>query len=130
MFCVSRTYRDIIIRMHIENLYRTFVSYARVDLKFKAPGVPYVPALAIVINIYLIFRLSVLTLVRFTVWMIAGKYMVAIDRRSQVRASCYTMLPIKHMVYFFSGTSRPYHVFRLWYQEQHSRTKRRCRSTN
>ncbi|XP_053211846.1 dual specificity protein phosphatase 10-like [Panonychus citri] len=36
---------------------------------FKAPGVPFVPALAIVINIYLIFRLSILTLVRFSIWM-------------------------------------------------------------
>ncbi|CAG2106245.1 unnamed protein product [Medioppia subpectinata] len=44
----------------------------RCDLKFKAPGVPFVPAIAIIINIYLILRLSILTLVRFTVWMIAG----------------------------------------------------------
>lgn len=28
----------------------------KLNLKFKAPGVPYVPALAILINIYLIFR--------------------------------------------------------------------------
>ncbi|RWS31883.1 putative cationic amino acid transporter-like protein [Leptotrombidium deliense] len=34
----------------------------RCDLKFKAPGVPFVPAFAIIINIYLIFRLSILTL--------------------------------------------------------------------
>ena len=44
----------------------------RCDLKFKAPGVPFVPAIAIIINIYLILRLSILTLVRFTIWMIAG----------------------------------------------------------
>ncbi|XP_015791291.1 probable cationic amino acid transporter [Tetranychus urticae] len=44
----------------------------RCDLKFKAPGVPFVPALAIVINIYLIFRLSILTLVRFAIWMTLG----------------------------------------------------------
>ncbi|XP_053211838.1 probable cationic amino acid transporter [Panonychus citri] len=44
----------------------------RCDLKFKAPGVPFVPALAIVINIYLIFRLSILTLVRFSIWMTIG----------------------------------------------------------
>lgn len=44
------------------------------DLKFKAPGVPYVPGLAILINIYLIFRLSYLTLIRFMVWIIIGRY--------------------------------------------------------
>lgn len=30
------------------------------------------PAIAIVINIYLMFRLSILTLVRFTIWMTIG----------------------------------------------------------
>ncbi|RWS13224.1 putative cationic amino acid transporter-like protein [Dinothrombium tinctorium] len=44
----------------------------RCDLKFMAPGVPFVPACAIIINIYLIFRLSKLTLVRFSVWMTLG----------------------------------------------------------
>ncbi|XP_022249714.1 probable cationic amino acid transporter [Limulus polyphemus] len=45
------------------------------ELKFKAPGVPIVPAVAIIVNIYLIFKLSVLTLIRFTVWMTVGLLM-------------------------------------------------------
>ncbi|KAK8758541.1 hypothetical protein V5799_003827 [Amblyomma americanum] len=48
---------------------------AKCDLKFKAPGVPVVPAIAVVVNIYLIFKLSVLTLVRFIVWMVLGMFM-------------------------------------------------------
>ncbi|KAH9412507.1 hypothetical protein DERP_006469 [Dermatophagoides pteronyssinus] len=46
----------------------------RCNLKFKAPGIPFVPAIAIIINIYLILRLSILTLVRFTVWMTIGLF--------------------------------------------------------
>lgn len=45
------------------------------DLKFKAPCVPFIPAIAITVNIYLIFKLSVLTLVRFLVWMSVGLFM-------------------------------------------------------
>ncbi|XP_064459614.1 probable cationic amino acid transporter [Ornithodoros turicata] len=48
---------------------------ARCDLKFKAPGVPVVPSIAVVVNIYLIFKLSILTLVRFVVWMVLGMLM-------------------------------------------------------
>lgn len=40
---------------------------------FMTPGLPFVPAIAVTVNIYLIFKLSILTLVRFTVWMILGK---------------------------------------------------------
>lgn len=36
------------------------------------PGLPFVPAIAVIVNIYLIFKLSILTLVRFTVWMVIG----------------------------------------------------------
>lgn len=39
---------------------------------FMTPGLPFVPAIAVTVNIYLIFKLSILTLVRFTVWMILG----------------------------------------------------------
>ena len=42
-------------------------------LMFTTPGLPFVPAIAIIVNIYLIFKLSILTLVRFTVWMSLGK---------------------------------------------------------
>ena len=46
----------------------------KLNLKFKAPGLPYVPAFAILINIYLIFRLSYLTLIRFLIWIVLGLY--------------------------------------------------------
>jgi hypothetical protein len=36
------------------------------------PGLPFVPAIAVIVNIYLIFKLSILTLIRFTVWMAIG----------------------------------------------------------
>lgn len=44
----------------------------RNSLMFKTPGLPFVPAIAITVNIYLIFKLSILTLVRFTIWMSLG----------------------------------------------------------
>ncbi|XP_035228563.1 probable cationic amino acid transporter [Stegodyphus dumicola] len=45
------------------------------DLKFKAPCVPFIPGIAITVNIYLIFKLSVLTLIRFLLWMSVGLFM-------------------------------------------------------
>lgn len=51
---------------------RTLNSF-RNSLMFMTPGLPFVPAIAVTVNIYLIFKLSILTLVRFTVWMILGK---------------------------------------------------------
>lgn len=45
------------------------------ELKFKAPGIPFVPAIAVTVNIYLIMKLSILTLVRFTIWMAIGLLM-------------------------------------------------------
>ncbi|XP_060809714.1 probable cationic amino acid transporter [Amyelois transitella] len=47
----------------------------RVALIYTTPGLPFVPATAILINIYLILNLSILTLVRFTIWMILGLVM-------------------------------------------------------
>ncbi|CAH1394926.1 unnamed protein product [Nezara viridula] len=44
----------------------------RKTLRFMTPGLPFVPAIAVMVNIYLIFKLSILTLVRFTVWMTIG----------------------------------------------------------
>ncbi|XP_016911217.1 cationic amino acid transporter 3 isoform X2 [Apis cerana] len=44
----------------------------RNSVMFMTPGLPFVPAIAVTVNIYLIFKLSILTLVRFTVWMILG----------------------------------------------------------
>ncbi|XP_014206717.1 cationic amino acid transporter 2 [Copidosoma floridanum] len=44
----------------------------RNTLMFMTPGLPFVPAIAVTVNIYLIFKLSILTLVRFTVWMTLG----------------------------------------------------------
>jgi cationic amino acid transporter 14 len=39
---------------------------------FETPCVPLVPSLGILINIYLMLRLSSLTLIRFTIWMVLG----------------------------------------------------------
>ncbi|CAH0716502.1 unnamed protein product, partial [Brenthis ino] len=47
----------------------------RVALIYATPGLPFVPATAIIVNIYLILNLSILTLVRFTIWMILGLIM-------------------------------------------------------
>ncbi|XP_049886328.1 probable cationic amino acid transporter [Pectinophora gossypiella] len=47
----------------------------RVALIYTTPGLPFVPATAIIVNIYLILNLSILTLVRFTVWMALGMIM-------------------------------------------------------
>ncbi|XP_037930697.1 probable cationic amino acid transporter [Teleopsis dalmanni] len=44
----------------------------RYALAFLTPGLPFIPAIAITVNIYLIFKLSILTLVRFTFWMTLG----------------------------------------------------------
>ena len=40
---------------------------------FQTPGVPLVPILGILINVYLMLRLSNLTLIRFSIWMLIGK---------------------------------------------------------
>ncbi|CAG9768695.1 unnamed protein product [Ceutorhynchus assimilis] len=44
----------------------------RNTILFMTPGLPFVPAIAITVNIYLILKLSKLTLVRFTIWMTLG----------------------------------------------------------
>ncbi|XP_071451542.1 solute carrier family 7 member 14-like [Hetaerina americana] len=44
----------------------------RKTLLFMTPGLPFVPTIAVIVNIYLIFKLSILTLVRFTLWMALG----------------------------------------------------------
>ncbi|XP_017780061.1 PREDICTED: probable cationic amino acid transporter [Nicrophorus vespilloides] len=44
----------------------------RNSVMFMTPGLPFVPAVAITVNIYLIFKLSILTLIRFTIWMSFG----------------------------------------------------------
>ncbi|XP_057330725.1 probable cationic amino acid transporter [Microplitis mediator] len=44
----------------------------RSTVMFMTPGLPFVPAIAVTVNIYLIFKLSILTLVRFIVWMTLG----------------------------------------------------------
>lgn len=47
----------------------------RYALAFLTPALPFVPTVAITVNIYLIFKLSILTLVRFTIWMTLGLIM-------------------------------------------------------
>ncbi|XP_026497032.1 cationic amino acid transporter 3 [Vanessa tameamea] len=44
----------------------------RATLVYATPCLPFVPTIAIMVNIYLILNLSILTLIRFTVWMIIG----------------------------------------------------------
>ncbi|KAI7815696.1 cationic amino acid transporter [Rhyzopertha dominica] len=44
----------------------------RNTLVFMTPGLPFVPTIAVTVNIYLIMKLSILTLVRFTIWMTLG----------------------------------------------------------
>nr|XP_023020498.1 cationic amino acid transporter 2-like [Leptinotarsa decemlineata] len=44
----------------------------RNTLMFMTPGLPFIPVVAITVNIYLIMKLSILTLVRFTIWMTLG----------------------------------------------------------
>lgn len=45
----------------------------RNTLVFMTPGLPFVPTIAVTVNIYLIMKLSILTLVRFTIWMTLGE---------------------------------------------------------
>lgn len=42
---------------------------------FMTPGLPFVPTIAVTVNIYLIMKLSIYTLVRFTIWMTLGLIM-------------------------------------------------------
>lgn len=39
---------------------------------FMTPGLPFIPVVAITVNIYLILKLSPYTFVRFTIWMTLG----------------------------------------------------------
>jgi hypothetical protein len=57
------------------------------------PGLPFVPAIAVIVNIYLIFKLSILTLVRFTVWMAIG--------RPQLQCMSITFEPNIFPLFFF-----------------------------
>lgn len=50
------------------------------------PGLPFVPAIAVMVNFYLILKLSVLTLVRFTVWMTLGEYDSSVQIRFRTHA--------------------------------------------
>ncbi|XP_018565516.1 cationic amino acid transporter 2 [Anoplophora glabripennis] len=44
----------------------------RNSLMFMTPGLPFIPVVAITVNIYLILKLSPYTFVRFTIWMTLG----------------------------------------------------------
>jgi len=44
----------------------------KTTLDFKMPGVPYLPAVSILINVFLTMKLSWQTWIRFTVWLVAG----------------------------------------------------------
>lgn len=45
---------------------------SKTELDFKMPGVPYLPAVSIMINVFLTMKLSWQTWVRFSVWLVAG----------------------------------------------------------
>ncbi|KAE8574076.1 high affinity cationic amino acid transporter 1 [Halyomorpha halys] len=45
---------------------------SKAELKFKVKPVPYLPALSMFINIYLMLKLNVMTWIRFGVWLILG----------------------------------------------------------
>ncbi|KAJ1519768.1 hypothetical protein ONE63_005024 [Megalurothrips usitatus] len=44
-------------------------------LSFKVPGLPYLPAVSLVLNLYLMAALDVQTWTRFAVWMVVGEFM-------------------------------------------------------
>jgi hypothetical protein len=59
------TSNEILIELNV------VVFYSKA-LLFMTPGLPFVPAIAVMVNFYLILKLSILTLVRFTIWMTLG----------------------------------------------------------
>lgn len=61
---------DLSIKVNNVDLY-----LCRYALAFLTPGLPFIPTIAITVNVYLIFKLSILTLVRFTLWMTLGLIM-------------------------------------------------------
>lgn len=42
-------------------------------LPYMAPCVPFVPASAMLVNIYLMLKLSAITWIRFSIWCFVGK---------------------------------------------------------
>jgi cationic amino acid transporter 14 len=64
-----------------------YISF-RKTLLFMTPGLPFVPAIAVMVNIYLIFKLSILTLVRFTVWMAIGTLRIVPRAASSLTKCC------------------------------------------
>lgn len=60
-------------------------------LNFKVPLVPLIPALSILINIYLMLMLDVHTWIRFGVWMLVGLPMYFMSVRYDSPLSIYTM---------------------------------------
>ena len=46
----------------------------RKQLDFKVPGVPLIPTLAMIFNVYLMLKLPGLTWARLGVWLLIGKY--------------------------------------------------------
>lgn len=42
-------------------------------LPYMAPCVPFVPASAMLVNIYLMLKLSAITWIRFSIWCLVGK---------------------------------------------------------
>lgn len=51
-----------------------FTKCTKSTVYFQVPLVPLIPALSILVNIYLMLMLDYMTWVRFAVWMLIGKY--------------------------------------------------------
>lgn len=66
------------------------------------PGLPFVPAIAVAVNIYLIFKLSILTLVRFTVWMTLGLSTFRVDSNFGMSVCNGVFVP-GLIMYFYYG---------------------------
>ncbi|CAH1396831.1 unnamed protein product [Nezara viridula] len=51
---------------------------SKAELKFKVKPIPYLPALSLFINIYLMLKLNLKTWIRFGIWLIFGKLSIAL----------------------------------------------------
>ena len=45
----------------------------KIELRFKVPFLPFIPLVAIFVNVFLLLELQTLTWIRFAIWMVIGK---------------------------------------------------------
>ncbi len=65
---------DDIILVLTDFALKLFVFERRKKLSFMAPGVPFLPSLAMFFNIYLMLKLPGLTWARLGIWICIGEY--------------------------------------------------------